>query len=68
MTPIVVRLKKYREAKGWSQQELSKRAGVRQGTISNLETGKGRRVDLLVLEKLAKALGLRKSSDLLMDD
>ncbi len=68
MTPIVVRLRKYREAKGWTQQELSERAGIRQGTISNLETGKGRRVDLDVLERLAKVLGVKKASDLLVDE
>ncbi|MEO7684794.1 MAG: helix-turn-helix transcriptional regulator [Gemmatimonadaceae bacterium] len=68
MTPIVVRLKKYREAAGLSQAELAKLAKVRQATISNLETGKGRRVDLDVLERLAKVLGVKRASDLLVDE
>jgi transcriptional regulator with XRE-family HTH domain len=44
--------------KGWSQVELGKRAGVRQATISHLESGNAKAVDLTVLEKIAKALGV----------
>ena len=47
-----------REVKGWSQVELGKRAGVRQATISHLESGNAKAVDLAVLEKIAKALGV----------
>lgn len=66
MTPIEVNLRSFREKKGLSQAELGKLAGVRQGTVSNLETGKGRRVDLDILERLAKALGV-KATDLLTE-
>jgi transcriptional regulator with XRE-family HTH domain len=67
MTPIVVRLRELRTAKGWSQLELAERAKVRQATISGLESGTARRLDLAVVERLAKALGLRKATDLLED-
>ncbi len=58
MTPIVLRIREMREVKGWSQVELGKRAGVRQATISHLESGNAKAVDLTVLEKIAKALGV----------
>lgn len=66
MTPISVNLRRHRERKGLSQAELGKLARVRQATVSALETGKGRRVDLDVLERLAKALGV-KATDLLTE-
>jgi transcriptional regulator with XRE-family HTH domain len=59
VTPIEVNLRKYRERAKLSQTELGKLAHVRQATISDLENGKGRRVDLDVLERLAAALGVR---------
>jgi len=43
---------------GWSQQELSDRAGVRQATISELESGKRQRIDFHILDRLADALGV----------
>jgi len=57
MSPLGLRLKELRDAKGWSQRELSRRSGVRQATISHLETGKARTLSLVALEKLARALG-----------
>jgi transcriptional regulator with XRE-family HTH domain len=33
------RLRRLREAKGWTQEELERRSGVRQATISQLESG-----------------------------
>jgi len=59
MTPIVVRLRELRIARGLSQQELSERAGVRQAAISEIESGKRRRVDLEVLDRLCVALGVQ---------
>jgi transcriptional regulator with XRE-family HTH domain len=56
MSPLNLRIKELRTAKGWSQRELSRRAGVRQATVSHLESGKVKTVDLSVLERLAKAL------------
>ncbi len=42
--------------RGWSQAELAVRAGVRQATVSNIESGRLKRLDLEVLDKLASAL------------
>jgi transcriptional regulator with XRE-family HTH domain len=66
MTPIEVNLRRFRERKGLTQAELGKLARVRQATVSNLENGKGRRVDLDVLERVARALGV-KATDLLTE-
>ena len=62
MTPLEINLRKYRERKGLSQAALGKLAGVRQATISNLENGKGRRVDLDVLDRIAKVLGVKATA------
>ncbi|MGH7498683.1 MAG: helix-turn-helix domain-containing protein [Gemmatimonadales bacterium] len=56
MSSARLRIKALREARGWSQLELAEHAGVRQATISELETGKARRVGLDTLERLAGAL------------
>lgn len=56
MTPIRLRLKELREARGWTQTELADRAGVPQGTISKIESGKTGGIDFDNLEKLADAL------------
>jgi len=58
MTPIVVRLRELREARGLSQLQLSERAGVRQATISELESGKKLRLDFGILDRLCAALGV----------
>lgn len=47
-----------REAKGWTQSELAERASTRQGTVSALEIGQTRRLDLDIIERLAHALGV----------
>jgi transcriptional regulator with XRE-family HTH domain len=62
MTPLEINLRQYRERKGLSQAALGKLAGVRQATISDLENGKGRRVDLDVLERIAKVLGVKATA------
>jgi putative transcriptional regulator len=56
MTPVIFRIRELRTARGWSQQELAQRSGARQATISDMENGKVRRLDLDVLEGLADAL------------
>lgn len=58
MTPIRLRLREMREAKGLTQQALADKAKVRQATVSNLELGKKKRIDLGILERLARALGV----------
>ncbi len=54
--PLRLRIRELRDAKGWSQEELARRAQVRQATISNFERGKTRSVDLDVLDRIATAL------------
>lgn len=56
MTPLTIRLRELREAAGLSQLALAEAAGVRQATISALETGKARRIDFTTVERLGKAL------------
>jgi putative transcriptional regulator len=56
LTPIRISLKDAREAKGMTQSELAEAAGVRQATISEMETGLVRRVSLDVLERLCNVL------------
>ena len=58
MTPIVLRVREARKRKGWTQAQLASHAGVRRATISQLESGRTQRVNLAVLEKVAKALGV----------
>lgn len=56
MSPLALRLAELRRAAGLSQTALSDASGVRQATISALETGKARRIDFTTVERLAKAL------------
>lgn len=56
MSPIRLRLAELREERGLSQQALGELAGVRQATISELESGKKQRLDFRILERLAVAL------------
>ncbi len=55
VSPVRLRVKELRTARGWSQEELSRRADVRQATISDMENGKAKSVDLALLERLAGA-------------
>ena len=56
MTPISLRIRELRKAKGWSQAELAQRADVTQATVSRIEGEKVASLDLEVFEKLATAL------------
>jgi len=51
-----IRLKELREARGWTQLELAGRAGIRQATISEMETGRARRIGLDTIDRLARTL------------
>ena len=44
--------------RGWSQLRLAEEARARQATISGLETGKIQRIELPMLERIAKAVGV----------
>jgi transcriptional regulator with XRE-family HTH domain len=56
MTPVSLRLRELREAQQLSQSELARRSGVRQSTISRLESGELTTIKLATLEHLANAL------------
>jgi transcriptional regulator with XRE-family HTH domain len=58
MSPLLLRVREYRDRKHWTQAQLAERAGVRQATVSLYESGKARRVDLDVLDRIAHALGV----------
>ena len=58
MTPLHLRIRDLRLEAGLSQEQLARAAGVRQATISTLETGKSRRADFDVLEAIARVLNV----------
>ena len=58
MSPLTLRIRELREALGWTQAELGRRANVRQATISAIENEQTKGVDFDVLERLAHALGV----------
>lgn len=62
VTPIDLALRDARESAGLTQAQLAEAVGVRQATISDLETGKSRRIELDLLEKLGVALGVEARS------
>lgn len=58
MSPIRLRLRELREARGWTQAELASRAGVARATVNRLEQRPPRLLDLVTMERLARALGV----------
>lgn len=52
------RIKELRKARGWNQTDLAARAGLRQGTIANLETGARDNPTQETLDKLARAFDI----------
>ena len=56
MTPISLRVKELRKAKGWSQAELAEKAGIRRATLSAIEAEQTTGIDFETLQRLAKAL------------
>lgn len=58
MSPLRFRIRELRTAKGWSQEQLALEAETNQATISGMESGKNKRVDLEVLDRLAAALNV----------
>ena len=51
-------LREFREAKGLTQVEVAKKAGVTQPYIAKLESGDKKNPSLAILKRLAKALGV----------
>jgi transcriptional regulator with XRE-family HTH domain len=62
VTPIRVTLREAREAAGLTQVELAERAGIRQATVSDIETGKSGRLDLDVFDRICRVLGVEPGS------
>jgi transcriptional regulator with XRE-family HTH domain len=58
-----MRLKRLREKREWTQQELAEKVGVSRVTVARIEIG-NRKPSLELLERLAKALKV-KVGDLL---
>ena len=52
---ITIRVRELREQRGWSQSEVARRAGVRQATLSVMESGKSKGIDFETLKRLALA-------------
>jgi transcriptional regulator with XRE-family HTH domain len=65
MTPLRLRIRELREKAGWSQAELARRARVGQATVSRIEAGATKGVDLQTLERLARALKVPHPGDLI---
>jgi transcriptional regulator with XRE-family HTH domain len=51
VTPIEIRLREIRTARGLSQQKLANKAGIPQSTVSRIETGKTSAIDFALVEK-----------------
>jgi transcriptional regulator with XRE-family HTH domain len=66
MTPIIVRLRFFRERAGLSQYRLARLADVPQSTISRIEAGVTPAIDLRQLERLADVLEVKRPGDLLV--
>jgi transcriptional regulator with XRE-family HTH domain len=58
MTPLQLQIRTLRDQQGLTQAELAAAAGVSRATINRIETGRSRTVDLDMLEKVARALGV----------
>ena len=52
------RIKRERERHGWSQNELSRRAQVRQAQLSEVESGKRHDMMASILRRIARTLGV----------
>lgn len=59
MTPIHLRIGEVRRQRGWTQIALAKSVGIKQAALSRLERRAiVRRLDVPLLEKIAKALAV----------
>lgn len=58
MTPVRLRVRELRDAKGWTQVELAERAGIRRPTLVAIESGNTTAIEFEKLERIADALGV----------
>ena len=56
MQLAIVNIRELRERAGLTQVELAARAGTSERAVNHLENGKTRRVDLDLLDRVARAL------------
>ena len=56
MTPVVMRLREWRERRGFTQAELAEAAGTHQKTVSGFETGRTQRIEFDLLQRFANVL------------
>ncbi len=56
------RIRALREAKGWSQDDLARRAKLTKPYVSMLETGERKQPSLPALRRLAKVLAVKVTS------
>ncbi len=59
------RIRAFRQRRGWSQNELASRAGVKQPTLQRIEASKRQDPGFSIVARLSRALGI--SLDLLAD-
>lgn len=55
---IGLNIRKYREKKGWSQEQLALEADLHRAYIGQIERGE-KNIGLINIEKIAKALSIR---------
>jgi transcriptional regulator with XRE-family HTH domain len=67
MASLGERVKHERERRRYSQQELAKEAGITQGLLSRIETGKVMAPNAEVVRRLARALWVTTDHLLCMD-
>jgi transcriptional regulator with XRE-family HTH domain len=58
MSPLRIQLREARIARGFSQVKLAELADVRTATVNRIENNRVTAIDLTVLSKLSKALGI----------
>lgn len=56
---IGVRIKRLRETNSWSQPELAYRLGISQTTLCNIESGKCKKIDFLLVVKVCQEFDVK---------
>jgi len=67
MSPVQMRLRELRKARGLTQVQLAERCGMPQSTISRIESGSTTGVDFDTLDRVAAALGVHPSELIVFD-